>query len=368
MSLKRPLAFAALLMLVQLPVQATESIWATRSNALVSSPADYQSLTCPRKPPAPYTGPLQLQSKYDQSDSSKSTLVEQSKETARIAELIKGYIGALVTASNQFERAKDAEQARLDLACIDQWLDAWAKGDALRNPDASGTGIASRKWALAAIASTLLKVQALGGGAFELNAAQRGWLQGLGEQVIAEHTPRQRPDFAYFNNHDYWAGWAVAATGMLLGRDDFLAWADINLRRGLSQATPSASADARYLPLEVARAQLGADYSNYAMVPLTLLVETAEHNGRALSAQERQTFEQLANFTARAVLEPKALPELDGRKQKKVSSHKMSWLIPFLNRYPDHTWARALYDDQDGEVDNYSQIGGRLKPLYSGFK
>lgn len=367
MSLKRPLAFAALLM-SQLPAQATESIWATQSNALVSRPADYQSLTCPRKPPAPYTGSLQLQSKYDQSDSSKSTLVVQPKETARIAELIKGYIGTLVAAANQFQRSKDAEQARLDLACIDQWLDVWAKGGALRNPDASGTGVASRKWALAAIASTLLKVQALSGGAFEPNAAQRSWLQQLAEQVIAEHSPRQRPDFAYFNNHDYWAGWAVAATGMLLGRDDFLAWADLNLRHGLAQATPSASADARYLPLEVARAQLAADYSNYAMVPLTLLVETAEHNGRALSAQERQAFEQLANFTARAVLEPRTLPELENRKQKKVGSHKMIWLIPFLNRYPDHAWARALYEDQDGEVDNYSQIGGRLKPLYSRFK
>jgi len=68
------------------------------------------------------------------------------------------------------------------------------------------------------------------------------------------------------------------------------------------------------------------------------------------------------------VLEPRTLPELDNRKQKKVGSHKMIWLIPFLNRYPDHAWARALYDDQDGEVDNYSQIGGRLKPLYSRFK
>ena len=368
MPLKRPLALATLLMLAQLPAQATESIWATQNNALVSAPADYRSLSCPHKPPAPYTGHLQLQSKYDQNDSSKSTLVEQSKETARIGELIKGYLGSLATAANQFQRAKDEAQARLNLACIDQWLDAWAKAGALRNPDASGTGVAARKWALAAIASTVLKTQALSGGAFDLNATQRHWLQELAEQVIAEHQPRHRADFAHFNNHDYWAGWAVAATGMLLGRDDFLAWADTNLRRALTQATPSASADTRYLPLEVARAQLAADYSNYAMVPLTLLVETAEHNGRPLTAQERQTFTQLANFTARAVLEPDTLPELNHSKQKKVASHKMIWLIPFLNRYPEHTWARALYDDQDGEVDNYSQIGGRLKPLYSRFE
>ncbi|MBU1331177.1 MAG: polysaccharide lyase [Gammaproteobacteria bacterium] len=368
MPLKAPLALATLLLLSQLPAQATESIWASQANPLVSGPADYQALSCPKKPPAPYTGHLQLQSKYDQSDSSKSTLVKQSRDTTKIGDLIKGYIGGLATGANQFQRAKNAEQAHLALACIDQWLTAWAKGGALRNPDASGTGVASRKWALAAISSTLLKTQALSGGAFQLNAVQRGWLQQLAEQVIAEHQPRHRADFAYFNNHDYWAGWAVAATGMLLNRDDFLAWADTNLRRAFAQATPSASADARYLPLEVARAHLAADYSNYAMVPLVLLAEAAEHNGRPLNAEERQKLQQLANFTARAVLEPKGLPELDGKKQKKVGSHKMIWLIPFLNRYPEHTWARALYDDQDGEVDNYSQIGGRLKPLYSRFE
>ena len=24
-----------------------------------------------------------------------------------------------------------------------------------------------------------------------------------------DYRPRQAADFAYFNNHDYWAGWAV---------------------------------------------------------------------------------------------------------------------------------------------------------------
>lgn len=368
MSLKRPLLLVTVLMLGQLPAQATESIWATQSNPLVTGPADYRALVCPHKPPAAYTGHLQLQSKYDQSDSSKSTLVQQSRETARIGTLIRDYIGGMATAANQFQRAKSPEQARLDLACIDQWLEAWAKAGALRSSDASGTGVASRKWALAAISSTLLKTQALSGGAFQLSAVQKRWLLQLAEQVVAEHQPRHRPGFAYFNNHDYWAGWAVAATGMLVERDDLLAWADTNLRRALDQATPSASADARYLPLEVARAQLAADYSNYAMVPLVLLAETAEHNGRPLNADERQRLQQLANFTARAVLEPDRLPELEGRKQKKVGSHKMIWLVPFLNRYPQHTWARALYDEQEGEVDNYSQIGGRLKPLYSRFE
>ena len=58
-----------------------------------------------------------------------------------------------------------------------------------------------------------------------LSSAQKAWLQRLAELVMEDYRPRQAADFAYFNNHDYWAGWAVAASGMLLGRDDYVAWA-----------------------------------------------------------------------------------------------------------------------------------------------
>lgn len=365
----KPLAALLLIGLAQLPAHATTSIWAAQPNALVGHAADYRQLSCPKKAPAAYTGHLQLQSKYDQSDSSKSTLrAKQSKETTQIGKQIKRYIGGLVSASNQFQRAKKPQQARLALACLDQWLTAWATAGALHSKDASNTGVASRKWALAAISSTLLKTQALSNRAWQPSSVQRSWLEQLGEQVIAEYQPRHQPGFKFFNNHDYWAGWAVAATGMLLGRDDFMAWADSNLRRAFRQMTLSTSGDYAYLPLEVARSQLAADYSNYAMVPLVLLAEAAQFNGRPLSAEESRKLQLLANFTARAVLQPQTLEELQGKTQKAVGAHKMSWLIPYLNRYPEHVWARKLYAAQDGEVDNYGQIGGHLKPLYSHFQ
>jgi len=364
------LRIAAVLLVCYVPIaQASTSIWPNQPGALAGQLGDYRQLSCPKQPVEPYTGHLQLHSKYDQSDSSKSTLsARQSKDTQRIGEHIKRYIGGLITAVDQFQKAKNPEHAATALACLDQWLSAWAKAGALQSTDASKTGVASRKWALAAISSTLLKARALSGGAFALSPLQKNWLQQLADQVVAEHQPRHDPAFQYFNNHDYWAGWAVAATGMLLERDDYLAWADSNLRRAFEQFSLSEAGDYGYLPMEVARQQLAADYSHYAMVPLVLLVETAEANGRPLSAEETRKLHLLANFAVRSVLEPDGLKELDGRSQKRVGSHKMIWLIPFLNRYPEHAWARKLYDEEDGDVDNYSQIGGRLKPLYSRFQ
>src|SRR5690606_38144875 len=144
----------------------------------------------------------------------------------------------------------------------------------------------------------------------------------------------------YFNNHDYWAAWAVAASGMLVGRDDFIQWADGNLRRGLAQAVRSQDGSYAYLPLEVARGKLAANYSQYALVPLVLLAESARANGLPWRDEDQRTLDLLANFAARSILEPQALPELEGRAQVDVAPYKLAWLIPFLQRNPGHRLAR----------------------------
>lgn len=353
----------ALLLASPLSASAAQSIWANQSTAAARLVTDYRSERCPKKPPAAYTGHLQLDSKYDQRDASKTKLVQrQSKDTQRIRKQVQQYIGGLVKAGQVFQRTRKASEANTALACLDQWLDAWANKSALLSDDASKTGVASRKWALAAIASTLLKVQALSDQRYQLSEAQARWLGQLSDKVVAEYEPRRYDPGIYFNNHDYWAAWAVAATGMLLNDDKALAWADVALRRAFTQLTPG-QGDYDYLPLEVARGRLAADYSHYALVPLVLLVEAAELNNRALTVQEREKIARLANFAARAVLEPDTLVELTTR-QEDVGEHKMVWLLPFLSRYPQHQWARRMYQEYGEDINHYSQVGGDLKPLY----
>lgn len=344
---------------------ATTSIWPARATASSAMIADYRTLSCVKTPPSPYTGSLQLRSKYDQSDASKSTLAANPDQaTEQIGKQVKAFIGGLIYATKQFERAKSPQEANMALACQDQWLESWAKAGALLNRDVSGTGMAARKWAVAAISGTLLMTEAMTDNKRVLSPVQKDWLARLGALIIEEYQPRQAPGFAYFNNHDYWAAWAVSATGMLIQREDFIRWGDGNLRRGLQQATLSSAGDYAYLPLEVARGKLAASYSQYALVPLVMLAETARSN-LSWSAADQSRLELLANFAARSVLAPNDLPELQGQSQTDIAPYKMAWLIPFLQRSPQHVLARKLYDSLDGDVDNYSQLGGPLKPLYS---
>ncbi len=345
--------------------QAAQSIWPAHSTPQSAMIADYRTLACSQQPPAPYTGSLHLESKYDQRDASKSTLRSSpDADSEQIAKQVKQFVGGLIYASKRFQRAKKPQDANMALACQDQWLQAWAAAGALLNPDASGTGMAARKWALAAMAGAVLLTQSAADGKLQLSPAQRSWFSRLAEQVIAEYAPRRSATRIKFNNHDYWAAWAVAATGMLVGRDDFIQWADGNLRRGLAQAVRSADASYAYLPLEVERGKLAATYSQYALVPLVLLAESARANGLPWSADDQQTLDLLANFAARSVLAPDGLPELTGKSQVDVAPYKLAWLIPFLQRNPGHALARQLYDNEDGEVDNYSQLGGPIKPFY----
>lgn len=346
--------------------QAAQSIWSPRATAQAAMIADYRTLACTKEAPPPYTGSLRLESKYDQRDASKSTLRSSpDADSEQIGKQVKQFIGGLIYASKRFQRAKKPQEVNMALACQDQWLEQWASAGALLNPDASSTGMAARKWALASMAGTVLLTQSASEGKVQLSPAQKTWFTQLGELVIREYDPRRDAKGVYFNNHDYWAAWAVAATGMLVGRDDFIQWADGNLRRGLAQAVRNSDGTYAYLPLEVARAKLAANYSQYALVPLVLLSESARANGLPWNAEDQQTLDLLANFAARTVLAPDQLPELKGQAQADVAPYKMAWLIPFLQRNPSHHLARELYDSEGGEVDNYSQLGGPIQPAYS---
>lgn len=343
---------------------ATVSIWNPPVSDIARQIPEYRELRCPDKVIEPYTGPLQVESKYVQTDASKSTERSVSRQTKEVRAQINDYVKQIVKYGDRATRADNPEQAARALACLDQWLSAWADAGALQSRDVSKTGIAARKWALAAISSALLKTQAQTGDRLQFSASQTQWLDSLAKIVIDEYEPRrQNREFRYFNNHDYWAAWAVTATGLVIDKQSHVDWGTRYVHEALSRLTKAREGDYAYHQIEIARGRLGAEYTHYALVPIALLVEAAYANGKPLSADDEASYKALATFAARAVLEPKGLPELEGR-QASVPTHKMIWLLPFLNRFPDHAWARKLYESERGKVDNYSQIGGRIGALY----
>jgi poly(beta-D-mannuronate) lyase len=339
-----------------------------KGNEDASNKADYVS-RCSKEPPSPYTGPLSVESKYDQSDVTKSRLkASTSSESREIQEVIQAYTKQLVTFLTYYESKNNSKDQARALACFDVWLQTWSEGGALLTEDATKTGRAVRKWTLAAIASSIIKAQALTQGQYAPNKVQQDWLDALAQHIISDYSPRLEPGFPYFNNHDYWAGWAVAATGKVIGKSSYQEWGHNILRKGLAQIVLTSDGQYGYLPNEVAREQLAANYIHYALVPLALLYDSSQRQGFPITTEEKTKLLALGNFAAELVLRPERLKAIVKGEQEDVAPYKMVWLIPFLVHFPDQTAARSLYKTHEGDIDNYSQIGGSIRVLYPDFK
>ncbi|MFN3579181.1 MAG: alginate lyase family protein [Pseudomonas sp.] len=365
MPTKHPLTTGVTLLLclgMTLPAAAANTIWPARETSQSAMIGDYRAVSCPQAPPEPYTGHLQLDSKYDQSDASKTTLTDLSRDTQRIRDQVDAYHHGLNEGISRFERANSPAEVNLALGCLHTWLESWARDGALLSSNISGTGRAVRKWSLAAISSRVLKLQALTNKRYSVTAVQRNWLQQLSQAVMYDYGPRQTLEFDWFNNHDYWAAWAITATGMVLDRNDYLHWSARTFVLALQQMEPGAGGY-RYLPLEMARDNLAVDYHHYALVPLVLMAQTAEANGRKLTRDEWLRLGELVNLAALGVLREGSVSELTS-SQDRVSSHKMVWLLPFLSMQPRHALALELYSQVGSEVGYYGQVGGDLRPFY----
>lgn len=343
-------------------LSACGSTAASSADGFKRSPVELDS--CPKAVPAPWTGSLTIESKYDQSDASKSTLRKRSAESDALQRQISEFSKGLVRFGDYAIEKAGTRKGDVALACLSGWLHEWADANALLSSDATKTGVAVRKWTLAAISSVLLKTDRVLPGQLPADPRRETWLLALADRVIGEYDSRLDASFKYFNNHDYWAAWAIASTGLLLNREDYLRWADARLKRAISQLEMAPDSDIAWLPNEIAREQLAANYINYALVPLVMLESTLPEAGYPLTGDEQKRFSALVNFAALIELEPSSLSTVLDDGQESVPDYKMVWLIPWLNGHPQHALARRLYNDRDGDVDGYSQAGGKLAPWF----
>lgn len=353
----------ACLLNISAPLQAAESLWPAQDTPISNMIGNYRAVKCSYATPTAYTGHLQLESKYDQRDRTKSQLRTPSDDTRQIRDAIYTYQNGLLEAIKRFERSKTPEQTNLALACLHTWLDDWARAGAMLSPDASNTGKAVRKWFLATASSALLKVQALSNRRYRLSWYQERWLQRLADTVIREYSPRQTLKYRWFNNHDYWAAWAVASTGMLLGKEGYLAWADTTLRLAFEQMIPGSNNQYFHLPLETARGQRAVNYTHFALLPLVLLLEGLDHNGYHYSEEQLKRLDGLATFAALGVIQPDKLPEL-ASNQEETGVHRMVWLLPWMQHFPGNTAVRQLYQRYGNRIGSYGQIGGDIRFFY----
>jgi poly(beta-D-mannuronate) lyase len=165
---------------------------------------------------------------------------------------IEQYLGAVARMASSGTRD--------DALCAVRWLTAWAEGDALLGTIKKEQAHYERKWVLAGLALSYAKVR---------NAASRdqaasinAWLQAVADGVI-QHTAKHK---GKRNNHYYWEGLAVAATGAATGNARYLEWG----RKVFAYAETQIAADGT-LPTEMKRGARALHYHLFAAAPLAML-------------------------------------------------------------------------------------------------
>jgi len=319
---------------------------------------------CPITAPHAYTNNLNVSSKYDPNDPTRSTEIEVDQESLIIQKQLNKFSAGIVYFSDYYVHYRDDKRGKVGLDCLHSWLSGWATENAMTTYSASSTGKALRSWTLSSISSALIKVNYFAGDEWTLTPSELAWIEGLAEHVMSDYYGRTDSTPYRVNNHDYWAAWATTATGILTKNRDFTDWGYIVFRHAMKQAVIDSHTQTAYLPNELGRGSLGVHYSHFAITPLVMLSDHLPLFGYSLNFQDQQTLSMFASFTSLSILSPNSVSHLVSVKQKTPSPTILAWSIPFKYNNTNHLLVNQLLSKYGDVINGHNQIGGKIKPLY----
>jgi len=279
---------------------------------------------CPTAP-VPFVGSLNFPSKYEGSGTARDELNPDAEQrykgaTESISQLEAG-VASLT--SRYLQRGSIS-----DLSCVLSWLDRWATQDALLGEAKTHTGKSVRKWALASISASYLRLQRSASnpliGHDEQRAHIEQWLRAIASRVVVEW-PLSMPS-SKVNNHYYWAAWSLVATGTALNDSALFDYGLAIFRTFEGQLTVDG-----LLPNEVARRSRALNYHAYALAPLAMIATFAVANGKSIEVDAQSPLGRLASTVFDGFQSPDRFAKLVGVKQETSSSvsTNFSWLEPY---------------------------------------
>ncbi|MBI3707796.1 MAG: alginate lyase family protein [Proteobacteria bacterium] len=242
--------------------------------ALIGKPAG--AFAC-AAPPAPVRDVLAEPFYADRAGS----IVDAARYAARVAAVkpLSDFGSGIARIADRWLGAKPLQPEAA--ACALDWLDAWARADAML-ATVTGQGGYERKWALAGLALAYLKIRDAPGLDAEKQRRAEAWLQRLGYAMKAyyERPPGQGISDK-INNHLYWAALAAAAAGIAAQDRGLFDWAAGRYLFALTQIAADGT-----LPLELARAGKALHYHLFSVTPLVMVAELGAANGLDLYAEQ----------------------------------------------------------------------------------
>ena len=258
------------------------------------------------------------------SDANHSTidpvLKKQYDEGSRI---IRNFVRAISYSSNTFLYSKD----KASLNCAVSWLVTWAQGEALLGEMALDPqdkmsimqGKFVRKWTLASIAESYLKIRSSDSLSDNQKTLITNWIQRLSVEVKKDYlNPKLESNR---NNHAYWAGLAEMLSAIVTNENDLFLWSLEKYKLGVDQIQ-----DNGVLPLELARGAEALHYHYFSIEPLLLMAEFAKSNGVDLYSYKEKRINLLINLLSPTLSNPDSFSSLmSGVTPAKVFVETFGW-------------------------------------------
>lgn len=308
--------------------------------------------------PRPFTGALNFPSKYEGSGSSRDELnVDAERRYKDATSSISSFeMGIASLTSRSIRHGSDA-----DVDCVLSWLGEWAEHGALLGKAQTHTGKSVRKWALAAISTSYLRLQQSTSAPLKKHGDERNrieaWLRAIAVKVAAEW-PVDAP-INKINNHFYWAAWSLVSTGTVLNDR-----AMFNQGFEIYRIFERQITEDGLLPNEVGRRSRALGYHAYALAPLAMIAAFAVANDEVIDTGPKSPLSRLAKTVFDGFQAPAGFAELVGSKQEVSESvaTNFSWLEPYCSiAMCDPTMADFLLANRPFKS---TRLGGDLTALF----
>jgi len=235
--------------------------------------------------------------------------------------------------------------------CAVTWLAGWASGGALLgemvhiNNDQSDY---MRQWELDGMAMVYLRVK--GAATPEQRAAIDPWLIEIAKRNLDYwNSPKK-----HRNNHYYWTGVGVLATGIATGNAALLEQGKAIYLKGLGDIEADGA-----LPMEMARGEKALHYHNYALAPLVVMADIGSHaTGEDWYGWRDHRLELLAERVLSGWRDTSWFAEKAGVPQEKLAGHTDVGWVEFYRHHALHP--NHFEDLHQAGPYNEPRLGGNL--------
>ncbi len=263
------------------------------------------------------------------SDAHHSVVDPKALEAERKATEAPTHLGEWTT---QAADAFRTHGSRAAAACVYALLDAAARARAWAGSMPTSQGSYEQKWMLAAVSVAYLKVRLSGAGTPDQDKEIRKWLGSVATSAIDYVEQKEsNPESDAWNNHRYWAGFAVCAAGIAVGDRSDYEWGIASYKAGVDRIQPDG-----VLPREMARAGRALHYHIYALAPLVMIAELAEANDLDLYSYKNGAIHRLVQVCIAGLKDPGIFAKATGATQEDIdvaSGIYIGWAVPYVKRF-----------------------------------